>query len=73
MNMSRQELRGTLSRIEAAISALRVRYANDVQFFQSTDSIFTSVFTHAEHEDDDWLAVLVDEVCTRRGVPYPLA
>ncbi|SFS19986.1 hypothetical protein SAMN05216570_4218 [Dyella sp. OK004] len=71
MSMSRQELRGTVSRIEAAISVLRLRYANDAKFFQSTDSIFTSVFSNAHHEDDDWLAVMVDEVCTRQGMPYP--
>lgn len=71
MNMSRQELRSMLSRIEAAVSALRMRYTNDVRFFQSTDGIFTGVFSSAYHEDDDWLAGLVDEVCTRQGMPYP--
>ncbi|MFC4764663.1 hypothetical protein [Dyella koreensis] len=73
MNMSRQEMRGTLSRIEAAISALRTRYANDMKFLQSTNGIFASVFSSAYHEDDDWLAAQIDEVCTRQGVPYPMA
>ncbi len=72
MNKSRQELRSIVSRIDAAISILRVRHSSDMKFFQSTDGIFSSAFNDAHHEDDDWLAVLVDEVCTRQGMPYPM-
>lgn len=72
MLKSRQELRSTLCRIEAVIEQLRSKNPGEKDFFKWTDGAFRDVLTQCNHEDDDWLFNLIDQVCTRQSVPYPV-
>lgn len=73
MLKSRQELRSMLSRIEAVILQLHSTQPSETDFFRWTDGAFHGVLTQCAHEDDDWLFNLIDQICTRQGVPYPAA
>lgn len=73
MLKSRQELRSMLSRIEAVIVQSHSRDPSQRDFFQWTDGAFQGVRTQCAHEDDDWLFNLIDQICTRQSVPYPVA
>lgn len=73
MIKSRQELRGTMSRIDASIGMLHAAHPNDPEFFQSTEGIFSEVLVQFCPEDEDWLVGTIDWICTRHGMPYPAA
>ena len=72
MLRSRQDLRSMLYRIEVVIELLRSKNPGEQEFFRSADEVFQDVLTQCDREDDDWLLNLVDQVCTRQCVPYPL-
>ncbi len=71
MIKSRQELRQTMSRLDASITMLHVSHPGDLDFFESTEHIFSDVLTQSCAEDNDWLLGTIDWVCTRHGMPYP--
>ncbi len=73
MLKSRQELRGMLCRIEAVIELVHSKNPSERDFFRSADGAFQDVLAQCAHEDDDWLFNLIDQVCTRQCVPYPMA
>lgn len=71
MFKSRKELRGAVSGLDATIATLHTKYPIDLDFFRSTDGIFTDVLGQAGREDEDWVFDLIDSVCTRHGMPFP--
>jgi hypothetical protein len=71
MYRSRQELRQTMSRLDASITMLHASHPADADFFQSTECIFSDVLAQSCAEDADWLLGTIDWICTRHGMPYP--
>ena len=72
MYKSRTELRKMVCRIDAFIDQLHIRHPADVDFFRTTDGAFSEALTQCDQEDDEWLFNLIDEVCTRHRLPYPI-
>jgi len=72
MFKSRADLRRIVCLIDATVDRLHVKHPVDVDFFRSTDDAFSEVMTQCVREDDEWLFNLIDEVCTRHRMPYPI-
>ncbi len=73
MSSSRQDLRASLSRLDASVSILHTKHPQDKDFFASTDGIFSDVIAQSSREDEDWVRGMVDWICTRHRMPYPAA
>lgn len=71
MSKSRQDLRGSLSRLDASVSLLHDKFPLEADFFASTEGIFSDVLAQSSHEDQDWVMGMIDWICTRHCMPYP--
>ena len=44
-----------------------------MSIFLYTDDAFYEVLNGCDRNDQDWLFSLIDEICTRHGMAYPMS